>query len=257
MAVKDRLKLIQSKILIDNKVVVSELSAEFGVTEETIRRDLEKLENEGILTRTFGGAVLNMAAQMGGIHFYKRAATHLAEKKMMAEAFRPFLRGKTTIAADASSTVMEALKLLDDSQEITVLTTSTEIFRELAHTNINVISTGGVYQKSALSLQGQVAKDNIKKYHVDIVLLGCKGLDLEMGATDSIEGEANVKKVMREQGTEAALFVDHSKFDRKAFTRLLDWNEIDYLVTDQKPEEKWVQVCEENKIKLVYPADER
>jgi len=252
MTAKERLDLIKRKLRTDNKVVVSELSSEFQVTEETIRRDLEKLENEGVLTRTFGGAVLNMATQRGGIHFYQRAAIHLAEKKKMAESFAEILSHKTTIAADASSTVMEVLKILNDSRDITVLTTSTEVFRELAHTNINVISTGGVYNKSALSLQGQIAKDNIKKYHVDVLLLSCKGVDLEMGATDSNEGEANVKKIMLKQATEVALFVDHFKFDKTAFTHLMDLKEIDYLITDQKPGENWIRFCEENHIKLIY-----
>lgn len=251
MAAKERLELIKQKIITENKVVVSELSVEFQVTEETIRRDLEKLENEGILTRTFGGAVLNMTSQRDGIHFYKRAATHMTEKKKMAASFADILAKKHTVAADASSTVMEVLKLLNDSRDITVLTTSTEVFRELAHTNINVISTGGVFNKSSLSLQGQVAKDNIKKYHVDIVLLSCKGLDLKRGATDSNEGEAIVKKLMLEQGAEVALFADHSKFDKIAFTHLLDLNEIDYLITDQQPGEKWIRFCEDNHIKLI------
>lgn len=252
MAIKDRLEAIKQKLITDHKVVVSELSQEFRVTEETIRRDLEKLENEDVLTRTFGGAVLNVGAQRDGIHFYQRAAIHLAEKKKMAESFAEILSHKATISADASSTVMEALKLLNNSRDITVLTTSTEIFRELAHTDIHVISTGGDFNKSALSLQGQVAKDNIRKYHVDILLISCKGVDLDKGVMDSNEGEAIVKKVMVEQALEVALFVDHHKFQKTAFTHLMDLKEVDYLITDQEPDEEWVLFCKENQIQLVY-----
>ncbi|MDD3403222.1 MAG: DeoR/GlpR family DNA-binding transcription regulator [Hespellia sp.] len=252
MAAKERLLLIQQKLKRENKVVVSELSNQFQVTEETIRRDLDRLEKEGVLTRTFGGAVLNEAPQKDGIHFYQRAAIHLAEKRRMAEAFSDILSTKITIAADASSTVMEALKLLRDSSDITVLTTSTEVFRELAHTNINVISTGGTFNKSSLSLRGQIAKDNIRKYHVDILLISCKGVDLEKGVTDSNEGEAIVKKVMVQQASEVALFADHYKLNKTAFTHLLDLDDIDYLITDQKPDENWIRFCGENHIKLVY-----
>lgn len=252
MVAKDRLIAIKEKLRADNKVVVTELSNQFQVTEETIRRDLDKLENEGFLTRTFGGAVLNETSQREGVHFYQRAAIHLAEKKKMAESFSEILSTKMTIVADASSTVMEALKLLRDSSEITVLTTSTEVFRELAHSNINVISTGGTFNKSSLSLRGQIAKENIKKYHVDILLISCKGVDLEKGVTDSNEGEAIVKKVMVGQASEVALFADHHKLNKMAFTHLLDLKEIDYLVTDQKPDDEWIRFCEENQIRLVY-----
>ncbi|MFT4107768.1 MAG: DeoR/GlpR family DNA-binding transcription regulator [Lacrimispora sp.] len=252
MAAKDRLIAIKEKLRAENKVVVSELSNQFQVTEETIRRDLDKLESEGVLTRTFGGAVLNHGTHGEGIHFYRRAAIHLTEKKKMAKAFADILATKFTIAADASSTVMEALKLLPDSSDVTVLTTSTEVFRGLAHTNINVISTGGIYNKNSLSLRGQIAMDNIRKYHVDILLISCKGVDLEMGVTDSNEGEAIIKKVMVEQASEVALFADHFKMNKTAFTHFLDLSQIDYLITDQKPDEEWIRFCEENHIQLVY-----
>lgn len=251
MAAKDRIEGIKQKLKIESKVVVSELSQEFQVTEETIRRDLEKLEKEGVLTRTFGGAVPNMFAQEA-IHFYQRAAIHLEEKRKMAKSFAKILSTKVTISADASSTVLEALKLLNDSRDVTVLTTSTEVFRELANFDINIISTGGTFNKSALSLQGQMAIDNVCKYHVDILLISCKGVDIEKGITDSNESEAIVKKKMVEQASEVALFADHFKFGKTAFTHLLDLKEIDYLITDQEPDSDWKVFCEENQIQLIY-----
>lgn len=73
MAAKDRIQTIKQMVANDKRVAVSNLSSIFQVTEETIRRDLEKLENEGFLTRTYGGAVLNTTALSDNIHFYKRA----------------------------------------------------------------------------------------------------------------------------------------------------------------------------------------
>lgn len=252
MAAKDRLESIRQIIQAEKKVAVSSLSHSFSVTEETIRRDLEKLENEGILTRTFGGAVLNVQAQREGIHFYKRAGIRVEEKRKMAVVASELLQGKYTIAADASTTVMEAVKLIKNSRDITLLTTSTAVFQEMAGTDINILSTGGVFNRSTLSLQGAVAKENIKKYHVDILLISCKGIHMEKGVMDSKEPEAEVKKLMIEQAREVALFADHSKFNQTAFAPLTDFAHIDYLITDQKPEDKWIQFCEKNQIKLVY-----
>lgn len=252
MAAKDRLELIKNMIQTEKKVVVSELSSIFGVTEETIRRDLEKLENEGILTRTFGGAVLNIENQREGIHFYQRAGIHIEEKKKMAIAFAPMLKDKVTIAADASTTVMEVVKLIPNSRDVTILTTSTAIFNEMANTDIHILSTGGAFNRSTLSLQGSVAKENVKKYHVDLLLISCKGIDMEHGIMDSKETEAEVKKTMSGQAREVALFADHSKFDKRAFAHLLDFTEINYLVTDRKPDDRWVRFCESNQITLVY-----
>lgn len=78
---------------------------------------------------------------------------------------------------------------------MTVVTNSTEVFREFQQTSINVISTGGVFNKKTLSLQGQLAKSNIVKYSVDLALISCKGLNIDKGVQDSNEGEAEIKKL--------------------------------------------------------------
>lgn len=251
MAAKDRLMLIRQQVETEKKVTVTNLSRTYQVTEETIRRDLEKLEAEGFLTRTFGGAVYNHTAQRENVHFYKRAAINSGEKKKIAAAFFDILKNKTTIATDSSTTVMEAVKMLKN-KELTILSASTEIFRELGDTDIRIISTGGMFNKRTLSLQGQVAKDTVQRYHVNIVLISCKGLDIEKGVTDTNESEAEVKKCMIKQAEEVALLVDHTKFGRTAFAHLLDFEDLDYLVTDQKPDEEWIRLCEKKNIQLIY-----
>ena len=112
MAAKDRIQAIKQMVANDKKVAVSNLSSIFQVTEETIRRDLEKLEDEGFLTRTYGGAVLNTTALSDNIHFYKRAKSFFEEKQIIARNALPFIKNKTTMAADSSSTAMELLKML-------------------------------------------------------------------------------------------------------------------------------------------------
>lgn len=253
MAGKERINLIKKIIRTDKKVSVSELSIQFGVTEETIRRDLEKLEAEGILTRTFGGAVLNMESHRENIDFYQRSAIHTEEKRRMARAFANILQDKYTLAVDGSSTVMEVVKLLEDNADMTVLTPSQAVLNELSHTKFNLICTGGIYNRNSLCLHGSMAIENIKRYHVELALLSCKGISLEEGATDSKVSEAEVKRAMMEQAAEVALFADHTKFGKTAFAQLLQLKEIHYLVTDKKPEKKCIDYCAKNGIKLIYP----
>ena len=161
MAAKDRIQAIKQMVANDKKVVVSHLSSIFQVTEETIRRDLEKLEDEGFLTRTYGGAVLNTTALSDNIHFYKRAKSFFEEKQTIARNALPFIKNKTTMAADSSSTAMELLKLLKERNDLTLLTNSAEAFHELAQSEINVVSTGGELNKNTLSLQGRITKEII------------------------------------------------------------------------------------------------
>ena len=252
MAAKDRIQAIKQMVANDKKVTVSNLSGIFQVTEETIRRDLEKLEDEGFLTRTYGGAVLNTAMLTENIHFYKRASSFYEEKQLIARKALPFIDNKTTMAADSSSTVMELLKLLQDRSDLTLLTNSAEAIHVLAQSEIKVVSTGGELNKNTLSLQGRITKEIISRYHVDIMVMSCKGLDINSGALDSNEAEAEIKKTMIRQATEVALMVDHSKFDRKAFVQLADFGHINYIITDKSPGAEWIAFCKDNNIQLVW-----
>ena len=251
MALKNRLNLIKQQVEIDQKVKVSELSKLYQVTEETIRRDLEKLEAEGFLTRTHGGAVLNVSMPRDNVHFLKRALVSQTEKKQIAVAAFDILKQKRTIATDSSTTVMEAIKLLKDL-ETTILTVSTEIFHELIDTNLHIISSGGTFNKNTLSLHGQVAKDTIKKYNVDLAVLSCKCLDLEQGATDTNENETEVKQCMINHAERVALLVDHTKFGRRAFTHLIGFEDVDYIITDREPSKEWMDVFKENNVIVIY-----
>lgn len=249
---KDRIGHIREQVKKEKKVVVSQLSKKYGVTEETIRRDLEKLEAEGFLTRTYGGAVINSVSPEEHIHYYRRMIIRQEEKQQIAKAFFGIASSKRSVSTDASTTVMEMVRVLRDQRNLTILSVSTEIFRELTGSKINIISVGGVFNEDTLSLQGNLAKENIKKYHVDLAILSCKGLDMEKGITDSSEREADVKTEMIKHASEVALLADYTKFDKMAFVKIMDWDKVTYLVTDQRPSDEWVNFCEKKGIALIY-----
>lgn len=252
MRAKERFNIIKQLVTNNKKVFVSQLSNELDVTEETIRRDLEKLESEGIVTRTYGGAILNTEGSFDSVNFYKRATIHLDEKQKIAIKALELLKNKATIAADSSSTVIETLKLIRNRKDIVLLTNSTAILHEFTQSELTIISTGGMFNKSTLSLQGTMAENMIKKYNVDILLISCKGLDKEKGALDSNEVEVEFKKVLVQQSSEVALLIDHTKFDRSGFVQLVDFKDIDYIVTDKRPDDTWMRFFEKNGIKILY-----
>ncbi|CUO30813.1 HTH-type transcriptional repressor glcR [[Eubacterium] contortum] len=252
MSSRERLMVIRQCIQNMKKVSVAELSSQCSVTEETIRRDLDKLEAEGVVTRIHGGAIWNADVQKEGIHFYKRMSKNLKEKQNIARKTAELLEGKHTIIADSSTTVMEALKLMQDNPDVTIVTNSTEVFREFQQSAVNVISVGGEFNKKSLSLQGQLAKSNMSKYHVSVALISCKSVDIEKGVQDSNESEAEIKKIMLEQADEVALLADHTKFDQTAFVCLIDLKSVNYIITDRQPSDIWIHYCRENGIELIY-----
>ena len=233
-------------------MAVSNLSQQFGVTEETIRRDLEKLASQGIVTRTYGGAVLNTETVLEGVSFFKRAGILTEAKQRIAFKAVELLENKSTVAADSSSTVMETLRLLKDRRNMTLLTNSVEALHELGTSSLSVVSTGGILNPSSMSLQGAIAKKTISNYNVDILLMSCKGLDMDKGALDSNEAEAEVKKAMTSQAVQLALLLDHTKFGKVAFVQLTELERLDYVVTDEKPSDQWLDLFRQKHIQAVY-----
>ncbi|MCH3942411.1 MAG: DeoR/GlpR family DNA-binding transcription regulator [Atopobiaceae bacterium] len=252
MAAKDRHEVIRQLLVAHQQVSVSELSKNLGVTEETIRRDLEKLEGEGFLSRTYGGAIINAVRQDSGIHFYKRSDQFIAEKRSIALKALRLLSGKSSVAVDSSTTAMEVVKLLADRDGMTLLTNSTVVFQALEASNVTVVSCGGEFDRNALALIGRTAEKNLRQFNVDIALLSCKGLSQANGVLDSRESGAGVKRAMVEQAGEVALLADHSKFDKKAFVYLMGLERLDYIVTDEEPSDSWKKTCDEQGIELIY-----
>ncbi|MBQ6775193.1 MAG: DeoR/GlpR transcriptional regulator [Synergistaceae bacterium] len=252
MAQKDRLEHIKQVIQLEKKISVAELSTDFKVTPETIRRDLARLEADGIVTRTYGGAVLNEARVIENSSFLLRASHHRQEKKIIADLVRGLVPKRGVIAADASSTVVEAVSFLSNEPNITILTNSTQIINEFSDSSFRIVSTGGTVNKSTFSMQGSIVRNVLKSLYVDVVLLSCKALNLAGGIFDSNEDEAEIKKLMVERGQKIILLADHSKFDKVAFVKLLDFERLDMLVTDREPSQDWKDTLKDKKVSLVW-----
>ncbi|MNP26531.1 HTH-type transcriptional repressor GlcR [compost metagenome] len=153
---------------------------------------------------------------------------------------------------DPSSTAFEFLKLLGNKNNLTVITNSIHILHEFANSNMEIISTGGSLRYRSLSLVGPIAHETIQRYNVDTAVISCKGIDLDKGLTDSNEPECELKKYMLRQADKVILLADHTKFDKTAFTKLVELNRIDYLITNRKPSEAWVKTLIEHNIELLY-----
>lgn len=252
MSGKDRLETIKQIIINEKSVNVTTLSEQFKVTEETIRRDLTKLADDGLVTRTYGGAVLN--AETGGEenHFYKRMAVNGEAKKAIALKVLPMLENKHTIIADSSTTVLETLRLLKGRTDVTVMTNSVQAMHELLESNMTVLSTGGILNASTMSMQGAITMQTIGKYGFDVVLVSCRGMDKKRGALDSNEAEAAAKLAMLKHAEAVILLLDHTKFDKSAFLKLVDFEHIDYLVTDKEPSSDWLKLLKKYEVQVIY-----
>lgn len=240
---------ILEKLQNDRKVVVSDLSAIYKVSEETIRRDLEKLEADGYAIKSYGGAVINENFNVD-LPFNIRKNRNVIGKKKIANIIRNMISDGERITLDASSTVVAVAKVIKDKKDLTILTNSLEISVELLDShNCTVISTGGTISGKSFALVGPLADRAINSYYTDKAIISCKGLDISAGLTDSDERHANNKFSMLRCAKQKILAVDSSKFNQIAFSRICQLNEIDVVVTDVKPSPEWLD--EFNKLGII------
>lgn len=252
MLAAERRQLILEKLQAEKKVIVSELSELFGVSEETIRRDLEKFDKEGLVIKGYGGAVLK-EDEKADMPFNIRKKKNMQGKKVIAQILQELIADGEHIIVDPSTTAVSIIKALRSKQNLTIITNSIEVLVELAgDSGWNVISTGGSLLGDYLALVGARAVDNIMSYHVDKAIISCKGIDMEKGITDANEMFSQVKKTMLKSAKQRILAVDYTKFEIVAFSKICDLAEIDIVVTDEKPSERWLKYFEEKGIKCLY-----
>lgn len=248
----ERRRNIIAKLNSSGKVIVAELAREFGVTEETIRRDLEKLDKEGLASKTYGGAVTKNNSALD-LPYNVREGVNVEQKQRIADKLSEMIRDGERLMVDSSSTALYLIKKLKDKKDLTIITNSVKILLELADKpDWTVLSTGGVLKKGALSLNGSSAEKMINSYHVDTAICSCKGLDMTLGVTDSNENDSMIKQAMLNSAERCVLALDSEKFDKKSFVRICAVSDIDFIVTDSEPDDRWLAFCAENEIEMVY-----
>ena len=248
----ERRNAILAKLSLEGKVVVSDLAKEFDVTEETIRRDLEKLDKDGLARKTYGGAVKNENFNID-LPFHVRKQTNVESKRQIAAQISEMIHDGDYVMLDSSTTALNVIKNILDRKKITLITNSIEILIELCNKpDWMVVSTGGVLKEGGLSLVGYQAERMVSGFHVDIAICSCKGLDSEMGITDSNERDSEIKKAFFNAANKKVLAVDSSKFDRTSFVKVCSIGEVDTIVTDRDPGDRWRERIKNAGVELIF-----
>ncbi|MDR2504518.1 MAG: DeoR/GlpR family DNA-binding transcription regulator [Oscillospiraceae bacterium] len=248
----ERRELIKTKLSSDGNVVVAELAREFGVTEETIRRDLDKLEQEGHARKTYGGAVRSDSAQFD-LPYRIRSQTNVESKRQMATLAAKLVPDGATIAVDSSSSAAFVVRALQQKLSLSIITNSIGMLTELAgKTGWNILSTGGSLKGNGLALVGRQAERMVEGYHVEIAILSCRGLDASMGFMDSNEPDAEIKRAFIRQADKTIFLVDSSKFDRRSFVTIAETERASVIVTNAKPSDEWFQKLLDCGVEVIF-----
>lgn len=248
----ERKREILSRLNTEGKVIVAELAREFGVTEETVRRDLEKLDAEGLASKIYGGAVSRRSSALD-LPYNVRVGVNVEEKEKISDLVAGYIRDGDRLMLDSSSTDIYVVKKLKNKKNLTIITNSVKILLELSDKpDFTVLCTGGSLKEGSLSLNGSSAEKMIGSYHVDCAVVSCKGIDMALGVTDSNEADGQIKQAMFASADKKILALDGGKFDNKSFVKLCDVKDLDMIITDSAPSDQWKRFCYENGVELIY-----
>jgi|SRR5690625_3349155 len=222
------------------RITVKELSIEIGVSEATLRADLNHLELVGQLTRTHGGAVLNNRNRNGNgngdeTSFYVRKRKNKTEKMKIAKKAFETIENKQCILLDASSTVLELARYINTQAiNLTVVTSGIQTAIELKENpNITTILIGGVATSGSSAIEGTLGLDILDSLNIDTMYTSANGFSLSNGLTDFNLYEISLKKEMIKKANKVISLIDASKIGATSSAVFASLDQIDTLITDQ------------------------
>lgn len=257
MFAEERYKKIIEVIERAGKATVSELSEAMGVSPVTVRRDLEKLEENNLLIRTHGGAISTNANVVGTSvekSFSEKEEALVAEKDRIAAEAASWVKEEEAVLLTPGTTNMLLAKHLAAKKHLTVVTNAVNIATYLSlNTSHDVILIGGRMRSKSLASVGGMAENSLRQIRVDKLFLGVDGIDLDNGLTTPNLEEASVNRCMMEIAAQIIVVADHSKFGKVTFSQIASMNQIDALITDHYLESAFIEKLEQSgvTVKLV------
>lgn len=228
---------------------VNELSEMFEVSKVTIRSDIDELENKGLLNKTHGGAVSKEIGLSSEVPYEIKNKSKTKEKQKIANEALRFIKKKDIIILDSGSTTFRLVEGLPEG--ITVITPDVLIAFEIIKSkkDIQVVMPGGNVDP-LYTLQGIDAVRFFENIHADTLFLGCDGVDMEFGISESSREYAAVKRVMIEASGQVILMTDSSKFQFRRAAKVCPLNKVDVFITDKMDAEMY-EKCDEAGVQVV------
>lgn len=228
----ERQELILKRLEVDGRVSVSDLSSETGVSEMTIRRDLEALEQTGALSRVHGGAV-PAQSQSYEPPFAVRSRRNVEAKQRIGRAAAALLNDGETVILDAGTTTLEIARALRGRRNLRILALSLHIAEVLAdEPGLTVMVAGGIARAGERSLIGSLAERAFQDLSFDTLFLTVGGVDVRHGLTEYNLDDAAVKRAAFASSRRRIAVADASKLGKVAFARISAIDELDVLITD-------------------------
>ncbi len=220
-------------------VQVAPLAEQFGVSMQTIRKDLHFLGQRGVTERSYGGAILADAINViSEPRLDAKRAIHTDEKVRIGRLAAAMVAPGQSIVLDSGTTTLQIAQHLPDDDSITVLTNDFDVLSELSkRSRIKIVMLGGALRRQNMAFYGAQTMSALSDLHVDKLFLGVDGFDVERGITTHYEPEAMLNRAMVQAARQVIAVTDASKFGKVCLHRIISVSEITDLVTNDDPPE--------------------
>ncbi len=247
----EREKLIL-QALGDEVRTISELTDGLGVSEATVRRDLQSLEEKGKVRRVHGGAVRTKFPRTEPI-FAEKAAFHAEEKNHIAELALNYIENNDTICLDGGSTVLGLAQKLDRRSSLNVVTNSMMAVASLMENSSHkLVIIGGEFRPISRTLVGPLTTTIINSLHIDTAFLGTIGFTVEDGISTTDPNEAYTKELIMKRAKKVVVLADSSKIGTASFVTSGSIDDIDVLITDAGISSEMEAMIKDKGIEVVY-----
>lgn len=232
MRQEERLSLILERLASTGSVGVAEIARQLGVSTASVRRDLEFLEQQHLLSRTHGGAVANGLPYELPLRY--RSGSRKEDKRRIAAAAAARIGDEvTSVGLTGGTTTTEVARALAEHSGLTIVTNALNIASELAlRPNLKLLVTGGSARAASYELVGPLAEATLAVVNLDVVFVGVNGISVDGGLTTHHEVEAHTDRVLIGRARRVIVVTDGSKVGHVAFARICEIGEVDELITD-------------------------
>jgi DeoR/GlpR family transcriptional regulator of sugar metabolism len=250
----ERLDYILNELQSKRAVSVDCLAKKYFVSKSTIRRDLSQLEREGYIRRTYGGAVLSDQQNNETPFDVRKMENHLSKDIIGSLAAR-LVKDDMFICLDSSTTAMNLVRYLKSKNNLRVITTSAQTALNcLDMLNAQIYCTGGWMHSYTRGFIGEAARQRITNFNTDILFFSSRSVSLEAGITDINEEEIALRQEVLKKCKKAVFLCDKTKLNQTSSTFVCEFNQIDYFITDEKPDDNWIEALKNAKVNLIYPG---
>lgn len=230
---KERLNQILSAIVAHGSLDVTDLAVRFDVSQATIRRDLEVLEQQRLVSRTRGGATTHAAFNDMPLSY--KTAQDLDEKRRIAHEARRHLDGARVIGMTGGTTIAEFAHLLLEHEGLTVVTNALNVAQHLLdNPRLRVFVAGGEVRRSSQEAVGHSTEAFFAEYNLDVAFLGVDGVDASAGCTNYDPAGARANEVLLRRARKRIVLADATKIGRLALAQVCAMSAVDVLITDDR-----------------------